>query len=307
MSVALIALDWGTTSLRAYLLDATGDILERREDGPGIMKVENGAFEAALSDFCGDWLTLYPNAQLVASGMVGSKQGWREAPYIHCPASAADLASGIVSVGVHGGRRLFIIAGVSRGGGTTGLPDVMRGEETQIIGAISASGEHLVVLPGTHSKWVRVENSTIVSFATFMTGEVYDTMVKHSILGRLMHHGDAPDNDGFARGVAVGLEAPGELLNRLFSARTLGLFGELSHNALASYLSGLLIGSEIGSARAMGYLEPEPILLGSTMLVELYVRAMRICGISPICGPTDCAASGMARILHTRLNTALPV
>jgi 2-dehydro-3-deoxygalactonokinase len=271
------------------------------------MKIESGAFEGALNAFCGDWLLANPRARVVASGMVGSKQGWREVPYVPCPAGAAELANGMVAVPLGDGRQLLIAAGVSHEAAASGFPDVMRGEETQIVGAVPAFGPNLAVLPGTHSKWAQIENGTIVSFATFMTGELYDTLVHHSILGRVMRLGGAPDHAGFASGVRAGQEAPGELLNRLFSARTLGLFGRLSEDALASYLSGLLIGTEIGSARAMGLLETAPLLLGSTMLVEHYARALQICGFSPNNGPADCAASGMARILHTRLNTALPV
>ncbi|MBL8385485.1 MAG: 2-dehydro-3-deoxygalactonokinase, partial [Burkholderiales bacterium] len=204
----LIALDWGTTSLRAYLLDDAGAILDRREGGPGIMKVDGGGFEAALEAFCGDWIAAHPQARLVASGMIGSKQGWREAPYCPCPASAADLAAHTIDVPLARGRHLTIVPGVSCVDPASGVPDVMRGEETQVFGALPASGRHLAVLPGTHSKWVWVEDGAIVTFASFMTGEVYAALTGHTILGRLMDL-DAPhDEAAFARGVAYGLEAP---------------------------------------------------------------------------------------------------
>jgi 2-dehydro-3-deoxygalactonokinase len=297
MSVAIIALDWGTSSLRAYLLDEAGTLLERRDGGPGIMQLESGAFAAALDAFCGDWITAHPQARLIASGMIGSKQGWCEAPYCPCPAGAADLAAGLAHVALPDGRQLAIVAGVSYTDSATGVPDVMRGEEAQIIGALPANGRHIAVLPGTHSKWAWIEDGAIMSFASFMTGEIYATLVKHSILGRLMRHDAAPDPAAFERGAAFGLEAPDALLNRVFSVRTLGLFGELSDHALASYLSGLLIGSEIGAARSMRFSGRAPVLLGSADLVRLYARALRIAGIAPCIGPTDCAASGMARIL----------
>jgi 2-dehydro-3-deoxygalactonokinase len=292
----LIALDWGTSSLRAYLLDATGNVLERREDGPGIMKVENGAFEAALSGFCADWLSAYPHAGLVACGMIGSKQGWHEAPYCPCPAGMPALAANLAGIELASGRRLYMVPGVSRLDPDSGVPDVMRGEETQIMGALPATGSHLAVLPGTHSKWAWVEDGTIVSFASFMTGEVYAALTGHTILGRLMQHDALPDDAAFTRGVTYGLDSPGQLLSRIFSARTLGLFGQLDGAALPSYLSGLLIGSEIGAALAMRPAMQGLVLLGSPALTARYQHAFKTAGMEAIPGDADCAAHGMARI-----------
>lgn len=295
-ATALIALDWGTTSLRAFRLDAAGAILERREGGPGIMRVGDGAFAAALEAFAGDWLRAHPRARLVASGMIGSQQGWREAPYCPCPASLAALAAHTVSVPLSDGRTLTILPGVCHVDPVTGVPDVMRGEETQIIGALPAGGAQVAVLPGTHSKWAWVEDGSIVSFASFMTGEVYAALTGHTILGRLMQADAAPDDAAFARGVAYGLEAPAALLSRIFSARTLGLFGQLDATQLPSYLSGLLIGCEIGGALAMRARTSHVHLLGSAQLVGRYAQACALAGVATATGPADCAATGMARI-----------
>ena len=183
----LIALDWGTTSLRAYLIARDGRVIEERAGGKGIMQVEDGRFEDALSALCGDWLDAHPAATLIASGMIGSKQGWIEAPYCACPASAAALAAKMVMINtsIHADtnatsgasitrpRRLHVVPGVAFTDPLSGVPDVMRGEETQIIGAIPATGAHLVVLPGTHSKWAWLEHGAIVRFSSWMTGEVY--------------------------------------------------------------------------------------------------------------------------------------
>ena len=292
----LIALDWGTTSLRAYLLDATGAIREHRSGGPGIMKVENGAFEGALDALCGDWIAAHPQAQLIASGMIGSKQGWREAPYCPCPAGVADIAAHLMRIPLAGGRQLAIVPGVSTIDAASGVPDVMRGEETQIIGALAGSGRQVALLPGSHSKWAWVEDGAIVSFASFMTGEVYAALSGHTILGRLMKLDAQADPAAFERGVAYGLEAPGALLSRIFSARTLGLTGMLADSALPSYLSGLLIGSEIGGALQMRAGTASPVLLGTSELSALYARALRLARIEARIGPEDCAAAGMARI-----------
>lgn len=300
VATALIGLDWGTTSLRAWRVDADGAILERRDGGPGIMKVEGGAFEAALEAFCGDWLRAHPAARLIASGMIGSKQGWREAPYCPCPASVSALAAHTVEVPLAGGRALTVLPGVCFTDPATGVPDVMRGEETQIMGALPGRGAHIAVLPGTHSKWAWVQDGAIVSFATFMTGEVYAALLGHTILGRLMQADAPPDAAAFARGVAYGLEAPASLLSRLFSARTLGLFGTLDAARLPAYLSGLLIGTEIGGALAMRGRPQRVTLLGSAPLVARYRDALAAAGISGAEGPADCAVAGMARIAGTR-------
>ncbi len=295
----LIALDWGTTSLRAYLLGASGEIIERRDGGPGIMRIENGAFEAALDAFAGDWMRAHPDAALIASGMIGSKQGWREAPYCPCPATEAALAAHLIRVPLAGGRRLAIVPGVSTIDPATGVPDVMRGEETQIIGALPATGSHVAVLPGTHSKWAWYDDGAIVTFASFMTGEVYAALTQHTILGRLMNLDTPHDDAAFARGVAYGFDAPGTLLNRIFSARSLGLFDQLGLDALASYLSGILIGSEIGGALEMRGRPKTLTLLGDTALVLHYSNALMVAGV-PVCvGNENCAAGGLLRIARS--------
>lgn len=294
MSARLIGLDWGTSSLRAYLLGDTGAILERRDSALGIMKVENGDFAGALEQVCGDWLRAHMEAPLLLSGMVGSKQGWLEAPYCGCPADASAIAAALAPLPLPG-RRARIVPGLSFLN-DAGVPDVMRGEETQIIGAIPSSGNHLAVLPGTHSKWAWVDDGAVRRFASFMTGEVYAALTGHTILGRLMRTGAPHDAGAFARGVRYGMEAPQALLSRAFSARTLGLFGELGEAALPSYLSGLLIGSEIGGALAMAPPPDEVTLLGSAALTQRYVEAFAIAGIKTAAGDHDCAAAGLWRI-----------
>lgn len=296
MSISLIALDWGTTSLRAYLIGDDGAIAARREGGPGIMRVEGGAFEAALRGFCGDWLDAHPQATLMACGMIGSKQGLMEAPYCPCPAGAAQLAAHVVHATLSDGRQLAIVPGVSTIDASTDVPDVMRGEETQIVGAVPLTDSHVVVLPGTHSKWAWVEEGVIKGFASFMTGEVYAALMGHTILGRLMASDSGHDAASFARGVAYGLEAPQLFLHRIFSARTLGLFGALESAALPSYLSGLLVGAEIGGARSLRPVADPIILLGSTDLTARYGEGMRIAGMATVAGDADAAANGLTRL-----------
>src|SRR5215475_12064003 len=150
---SLIAVDWGTTSLRAYRVDAAGAIVDRLEAPAGIMQVPKGDFGGTFDRLVGPWLG-QGRLPVVASGMIGSRQGWREAPYAECPAGAADLAGKLVSVTSPAGHEVRLVPGVMRTD-ADGVPDVMRGEETQIVGCL-ADGDpprRIFVLPGTHSKW----------------------------------------------------------------------------------------------------------------------------------------------------------
>ena len=294
-AAALIGLDWGTSSLRAYLLDAAGAVIDSRDSDQGIMRVANAAFAATFAAVCGDWLQAHPRAPMLFAGMIGSKQGWLEAPYCTCPADVRAIAHAIVPLPLAGGRSAHIVPGLSCAN-AAGVPDVMRGEETQIIGALPSSGRHLAVLPGTHSKWAWVEEGVVRGFASFMTGEVYAALSGHTILGRLMQLESPHDASAFARGVRYGLEAPQALLSRVFSARTLGLFGQMDAGALPSYLSGLLIGSEIGGALEMAPPADKVVILGNAALTLRYAEALALADVATAIGPADCAARGLWRI-----------
>lgn len=292
---ALIGIDWGTSSLRAYLLGESGQVIEARGADSGIMRVEGGKFAAALEMACGDWLRTHAALPVLLSGMIGSKQGWLEAPYCPCPADAAAIARALAPLALPGARAAHIVPGLSCTN-ATGVPDVMRGEETQIIGALPCLGKYLAVLPGTHSKWAWVEDGAVRGFASFMTGEVYAVLTGHTILGRLMKPEAPHDAAAFARGVHYGLDAPEALLSRVFSARTLGLFNQLGETALPSYLSGLLIGSEIGGALKAAPHTGSVAILGNAGLTLRYTEAFAIAGIATAAGAVDCAATGLWRI-----------
>ena len=291
---ALLGLDWGTTSLRAYRIGRDGAILERRAHEAGVLRVKDDDFAGALQESIGDWLLEAPHAPVIASGMIGSRQGWLEVPYLPCPAGLAEIARGLRAVDGPAGRIVHIVPGLLRPADEAGFPDVMRGEETQILGERhEPSGRY--VLPGTHSKWATCSEGRIVDFATYMTGEVFDVLRQHSILGRLMS-GQAPDDAAFARGLerARGSAGtpPGRLLHDLFSARTLGLMAELEPTAIGSYLSGLLIGAELISAAAASGVR-EVVILGSSALSPLYARALKRAGLGVTIGDPDAAAHGL--------------
>ena len=226
-AAALIAIDWGTTRARAYRMDRNGRVLGERTEPLGIQQLGGLGFPDALSRLLGDWDG--DAVPRLACGMVGSRQGWREAPYVECPASLESLARGLVET-VAGG--LAIVPGLATRD-AAGVPDVMRGEETQLLGALPADVPRtLAVLPGTHSKWARVERGVVLDFTTFMTGELYEALVAHTILGRLAAAPGEGAEAAFIRGVERGLAA-GALMHDAFGARTLALAGELRRAGVA--------------------------------------------------------------------------
>src|SRR5579871_1725194 len=180
MPPVLIAIDWGSSSFRAYLIAPDGAILDEVASGDGIGNVAAGAYPATLKRLAGRWLDAHPSLPIIASGMVGSRHGWREAPYVKCPAGPQDVAARLTTVEADG-RRVHIAPGLSYQD-EAGLPDVMRGEETEIFG-IADTGAALVVLPGSHSKWARVEGGRVVAFRTFVSGELFAALRDHTIAG----------------------------------------------------------------------------------------------------------------------------
>ncbi len=247
--------DWATTNARAYRRAGAG--FESRRLPRGIRQVPEGGFPEALAELLGPWSETVAGIPVIMSGMIGSRQGWVEVPYCPCPARLEDLAARLLPV--PGRSDVRIVPGVSRAGATGAGHDVMRGEEVQVFGATVDTHEAVLCLPGTHSKWVRYDAGGLADFATAMTGEVFDVLHRHSLLGALMpKDGATPDEeveaDGFRRGLDRSGEAGG-LLNHLFGVRAEGLFGAIPAAGLMSYLSGMLIGHEI---RAMAELFPSP-------------------------------------------------
>jgi 2-dehydro-3-deoxygalactonokinase len=285
----MIAVDWGTSSFRAYRLSADGDVVERRSAPLGIMQVEAGRFADALEAQIGDWLSA-GEAPVIMSGMVGSRQGWAEVPYASCPAGAAEIAAGLREVR-WSGRRAWIAPGLSSRD-AAGVPDVMRGEETQILGVLDElPASAWICLPGTHSKWVEVRDGTVVRFSTHMTGEVFAVLKSHSILGRMMR--DEPtDLQWFAAGVRRAQDSGG-LLHHLFGVRARGLFGEVPEEASASYLSGIVIGHELVAARSAA---TAVFLLGAKPLVELYQHALRQFGRDATVLDPDAVVRGLFQL-----------
>jgi len=266
--MAWVGIDWGTSSLRGARFDDSGAVLEERAFARGILTVEKGEFPAVFEALFGDWMTPLGTRCLI-SGMAGSQQGWIEAPYCACPANLDALVAQLAWVEP---GRIAVVPGMSCE--HTGVPDVMRGEETQVFGALRllGIGDGTFVLPGTHSKWVRVEHGRIEGFATLMTGEFYALLRQHSILARTLPADDAALVDAaFDAGVAHALRSPG-LLQAAFSVRTLSLFERLPLHERPSYLSGLVIGEELRTRSLRG--GEAVVAIGADALARRYERAL---------------------------------
>lgn len=297
----LIGLDWGTSSFRAYLMGAQGELLDRLVASEGIMQVPNKDFKGVFKRFLDPWLSNY-SVPVVASGMITSRNGWLETPYLPVPSGAEQLADALVQVQVQttvhesgplpksGESVLHLITGLTTNPNDT--PDVMRGEETQIVGAVEAGlRDGTFVMPGTHSKWVSVQGGRIEEFATYMSGEIYEVLCSHTILGTLMSD-SAFSEDGFRQGVTAGLDAGPTLLHTLFSVRTLPLFGKIAEDKVADYLSGMLIGAELHGATLDRTINDPIIIVGRGDLADRYAIALQVLGVQSTRAPDNIVARG---------------
>jgi 2-dehydro-3-deoxygalactonokinase len=284
-----VAVDWGTTTLRAYLCSESGQPLATCKLNAGIQS-RQGSFEETLREAIAA-LPAPAAAPVLMAGMIGSRQGWREAPYVETPCDVARLALYLTDVPNTLGRVIKIVPGLADLSGPA--PDVMRGEETQLLGLLQRQQRRFttVCMPGTHCKWVYLSATEILRFQTFMTGEIFQLLCDHSLLARLMERGDDPVWPSFDRGLAMA-GGPGHLLHQLFSARTLGLFDRLPAQDIRSYLSGILIGHEVcAAATAIG----GPVaLVGDRRLTALYERALARLGIAQERIADDIVVDGLA-------------
>ena len=260
-----IAVDWGTTNRRAYKLDPTGKCVDEFEDHKGVLSVPDGGFPAAVAEIR-DRLGDLP---LLLAGMIGSNRGWKEAPYVSCPAGLDALAGKLVWAG----DREAIVPGVSYVG--NGRADVMRGEEVQLLGAVAAGSVDpmgLVCHPGTHNKWATIQHGVLHRFMSVMTGELFSLLKDHSILSDLLQ-GEVAPNDAFKSGVRQAMNEEA-LPADLFGVRARVLLGQAKKEDAASYTSGLLIGTDV----RIGLREPraaQVTVIGRPELTALYAAAIR--------------------------------
>lgn len=289
-----LALDWGTSRCRAFLIE-DGRIVERASSDEGVSRLKPGEHAGVFARLCGAWLAAEPDLPVVIAGMAGSREGWVEAPYAHCPAGPAEIAADLASVSLPEGGTARIVPGL-RCDGSRGV-DVMRGEETHLLGADTEDG--LICLPGTHCKWAEMAGGRIVRFATFMTGEMHALLREHSMIGRPA--AEPADPAGFGEGLEAAWDEEGGrggLLNLLFGARAATVARTMPPTLLGPYLSGLLTGEEVaGAFRLFGTPERVTIVADSPR-ADLYVEALGRRGVeSRVIAPDETLPAGLARIL----------
>ena len=309
MTDRLIIIDWGTTAFRAWLVAAAdGNVIAEIPDGLGMRALERSQFAAYCRERLRDWLDTASPPPVYMAGMVGAVQGWQQAPQPPLPITRADLAANIVAVDDMPGA--FILPGVRRAG-PPAEADVIRGEEVQIFGALAELGREdaILCLPGTHSKWARVEADTFTHFSTSMTGEVYEVMLAHSIL-RLTATPDASFSpSAFETGLDQ-VQKPEGLLHHLFSARARGLYGDIAPDETASYVSGLLIGAEVAAMKDLYAPQDGEVLLVSAGRLRVpYETALAHAGLKSLWVPArEATLAGVRAIAlsHIALSTETP-
>jgi len=293
----LIGIDWGSTRLRAFLIDATGSVIESRASDEGVDRLQGeAAFAGALTRITSGW----PILPTLACGVVGARFGWREMAYVPCPAGAAQIAADMFKL--EAGP--WLVPGVAEFDGPH--PDVMRGEETQILGALFDAPQFAeracFVLPGTHSKWVEIEQARICAVATHQSGELYGLLRQHSVLKRLMPQPDVDRPAAFVAGVDASRDSGGRAFTQiLFGVRARHLVDQLPAEDMADYLSGLLIGHEIACSLSLRRDASAPlVLVGDPALCERYVRAFARFGVTPTAQLGNTATRGLWRLAQEK-------
>jgi 2-dehydro-3-deoxygalactonokinase len=296
-----LVVDWGTTRVRAYLVDRES-IVDRVAAEEGVSALRRGQHQAVFRRLCGGWLEREPDLPVALVGMVGSREGWVEAPYVRCPAAPGDLARALIEVDLGDGRRGHIVPGLSCEP-APGAVDVMRGEETLAFGAEVEDG--LICLVGTHPKWVEMRGGRIARFATYLTGEMYALLRHHSMVGRPASEPEEPG--GFDLGLAAADRNSNRsggrvgLLHLLFGARAATVTGQLPSAALGPYISGLLTGDEINGAFAQ-FDKPEAVtVLAEGSRADLFARALARHGVrAERKDQVEALIRGLGRILAHR-------
>jgi len=279
-SPSLVAVDWGTSHLRVWLLGADGSVLAEHRSDEGMGATAREKFHTVLETHLMA-LAVPVDLPVVMCGMVGSRQGWAEARYLTLPASLEDIATQAVRIpGL--ARDIRIMPGLAKRNDDS--PDVMRGEETQLLGLhrrTPAFGDRFVCMPGTHSKWVHMQDGTVIDFVSFMTGDAFAVLSLHSVLRHSVSGNSVdPTSTAFRDAVRASLDSPADILARIFSIRPAGLLRDLAPGESRARLSGYLIGQEIAGARARFALPDHVDLIGDQPLAALYTEALSVAGLS---------------------------
>ncbi|WP_270728792.1 2-dehydro-3-deoxygalactonokinase [Shimia sp. Alg240-R146] len=270
MEIQWVALDWGTTNLSAYAVGADGMIVDQVHNDMGMSQLTSNEFESTLVDVIGHWLHADRVAPVLACGMVGAHEGWRDAGYSDAPCLPVDRNTTVCVPTSDPRLSVRIVPGVCQ----RQPEDVMRGEETQIAGYLAKNPnfDGVFCLPGTHSKWARVANGEIRNFTTFMTGELFSLLTKHSVL-RLSTASSGWDDDAFLAGIKAAMSNPDRLTAQLFTSRPRTLLNGTPNEVLKAHLSGLLIGTEIAALREM-WRADDVVIIGDQENARLYKTAL---------------------------------
>ncbi|KQS96208.1 MULTISPECIES: 2-dehydro-3-deoxygalactonokinase [unclassified Rhizobium] len=281
-AAAYAAVDWGTSSFRLWIISESGAVLAERRSSEGMTTAAQSGFSAILESHLAA-VSAPPHLPVIICGMAGARQGWVEAGYLDTPAPLAGIVKAAVTV-PDANRDIRILPGLAQR--DQDRPDVIRGEETQLLGAISqlGGGSHLVCMPGTHSKWVRVTGGIVDGFSTFMTGELFDVISKHSILSHAVADGGAFDaaDAGFLSAVANAAKNPAMATNLLFTVRSGQLLHGLTAPAAKARLSGTMIGLEIAGALSTAKPGAKVCLVASGPLAALYQSALSTLDLTPV-------------------------
>jgi 2-dehydro-3-deoxygalactonokinase len=274
---AFVAVDWGTSSFRGWLMSADGEVRAESRGSEGMLHCAGGGFAPVLRDHLAR-LGAAEGSPVLICGMAGARQGWVEAPYLKTPTRLDDLHQGAIRIDTQGDVR--ILPGLAQA--SADRPDVMRGEETQLLGVTEPGFTGLVCIPGTHSKWVRIERGHVMGFSTHMTGELFSVISQHSILAHAVETAGSfqVDNKAFREGLATALAAPSGLTASLFRLRAAQLLGFEERADGAARLSGLLIGTEIADALHRYGPAQSLRLIGAGSLGRLYEAALTAQGFN---------------------------
>jgi 2-dehydro-3-deoxygalactonokinase len=289
----VISVDWGLSSLRCRLLGHDGTIIASRQSGNGVRAVEHRNFSGALLNEIGAWIEAHPSCPVLLSGMIGSRLGWVEAPYVACPAGLAEIGQALLPLEAPGVRQAFIVPGMKLE--TPARADIMRGEECEVLGCLAdpSSRASLYVAPGTHSKWIAVQGDRIVSFTTMMTGELFALLSGPSSLAEMVS-ATSNDDASFLTGLNLARQAAakGGILPLLFTIRADGVLGRRSPSQSRSLLSGMLIGSELAFALSR-HEASDLLIVGDDRLADRYQQALlQAFGCPSRQGPSAAAALG---------------
>jgi 2-dehydro-3-deoxygalactonokinase len=295
-----VGINWGSTNFRAFLIGADGTAIDGYSAPAGVVALDRDGMASMMDDLASRWPKKGP---VYASGMIGSNVGWIEVPYAEAPAGCADLAAAAVATLI-GNVATHIVPGIACRRSFDGDPDILRGEEIELMGLVALRAvDGCVALPGTHTKWSRLENGRVVDFFTSMSGEIFDRLTAKGLLSSVVAD-EAADGPAFLRGVSAGRARCLSLGSSLFGARAQVVRGVLAKSDAASYIRGLLIGSEIADALAIYPALRNGVipLIGNRALCHLYASALQAVGVSSELIESRAACLRGFRALHELRN-----